>query len=67
MIELVVRILTVLGATAGAYLIYDRLPGLLDPTPWTDFPIVSIVVVIFAWLTVAELAAAAIRWMLPRA
>ena len=50
-----VRMLVLAPVAAGAYFIYMRLPALLDPTPLTDFPIVTTVLALFAYLTVVHL------------
>lgn len=39
----------------GAYQIYNRLPNYLDSTPLGDFPIVSTLVAIIAFLSVLHL------------
>jgi hypothetical protein len=54
--SLPVRLLVLVPLAAGAYLIVLRLPALIDPTPLTDFPIVTTVLALLAYLTVLHVA-----------
>lgn len=39
---------------AGAYLIVMRLPPLLEPTPLTDFPVLTTLLALFAFLSLTH-------------
>ncbi len=52
---LAVRLVTVVALVAGAYVIVMRLQGLIQSTVLNEFPIVTTVLALFAYLTLANL------------
>lgn len=53
--SLPVRMLVLAPVLGGIYLIYMRLPGLLEPTPLADFGVVPTVLAVFAFLTAVHM------------
>jgi hypothetical protein len=50
--HILVRAVMLAALTGGAYVIYRRLPSLIEPTLLAEFPVVTTVLAIFAALSV---------------
>jgi hypothetical protein len=50
--HILVRAVMLAALTGGAYVIYRRLPDLIEPTLLAEFPVVTTVIAIFAALSV---------------
>jgi hypothetical protein len=62
-----VRFVLVTALVAGAYQIVMRLPRLIEPTVLNEFPIVTTVLALFAYLTVAHASLSALAALSRRA